>query len=299
MKILVLGGGESPEREVSLRSAANVATAARAAGFEVLEADPKYEPEILNTLPIDALVFPILHGAGGEDGVIQKQLEDLKLAFLGSGSQVSQECFDKWTTRQKLEAAGIVMPKARLVTKDTYKNTDLIKTPYVLKVARGGSSIGTLVVHDPSVVDPAKVEELFGLDDHAVLEELIEGDEVTVPVLDSSALPVIEIIPPANEEFDYDNKYNGRTQELCPAKNISADLQKQARDMAERVHYVMGARHLSRVDMMIDKDDRIYVLEINTMPGMTTGSLYPKSAKEAGMDMPALVKKFAELVTKS
>lgn len=295
MKILVLGGGESPEREVSLRSAANVAAAARTAGFEVLEADPKYEPDILYTLPKEVLVFPILHGAGGEDGIIQKQFEDLKLRFLGSNSQVSKECFDKWRTRQKLQAAGIVMPKAEQVNRESYAGSDIAKGHHVLKVTHGGSSIGTLIVRKEDNNQSA-VEQIFDMENDAILEELIEGDEVTVPILDGQALPVIEIIPPANKEFDYDNKYNGRTQELCPPKNISQELQEKARKLAEKVHSVMGARHLSRVDMMIDGSGEIYVLEINTMPGMTTGSLYPKSAMQAGMDMPALVKRFAQLI---
>jgi D-alanine-D-alanine ligase len=299
MKILVLGGGDSPEREVSLRSAANVADAARRAGYEVLEADPMYEQDILKTLPKDVLVFPVLHGAGGEDGVIQQQLEDLKLLFLGSDSKVSKECFDKWLTRQKLEAAGIQMPVADHVTREDYEQSPIAKKHHVLKVNHGGSSIGTLIVRKDKAENQQAVDEIFGMENDAVLEELIEGDEITVPILDGKALPVIEIIPPSDEEFDYDNKYNGRTQELCPPKNISQELQLKAQALAEKVHSTMGARHLSRVDMMIDKNGQIYVLEINTMPGMTTGSLYPKSALQAGMDMPALVKKFAELVQSS
>lgn len=294
MRILVLGGGDSPEREVSLRSAANVAAAARTAGYEVLEADPMYEPDILKTLPKEILVLPILHGKYGEDGTVQKELEANGLAFLGSGSQVSEVCFDKWLTRRKLEAAGILMPKAEQVDKSTYRDSPISKSHHVLKVIHGGSSIGTLIVRKDEKPQPA--DEIFAMESQAVLEELVEGSEITVPVLDGRALPVIEIIPPADEEFDYDNKYNGRTRELCPPENISESLQAEARELAEKVHAVMGARHLSRVDMMIDKAGKLYVLEINTMPGMTSGSLYPKSAKQAGMDMPALVKKFVELV---
>lgn len=129
-----------------------------------------------------------------------------------------------------------------------------------------------------------------------MLEELIEGTEITVPVLDGQALPVIEIVPPQDEEFDYENKYNGRTQELCPPQNVSRELQNQAQRLAEKVFKIMGARHLARVDMMMDKSGRIYVLEINTMPGMTDSSLFPKSAAAAGYSMPDLVSKFIDLV---
>jgi len=296
MRILVLGGGDSPEREVSLRSAANVAAATRTAGYEVLEADPMYEPDILKTLPKEIFVLPILHGKYGEDGTVQKELEAIGLAFLGSGSQVSEICFDKWLTRRKLEAAGILMPKSEQVDKASYKDNPLSRGHHVLKVTHGGSSIGTLIVRKDEDEKPEAVDEIFAMEAQAILEELIEGSEITVPVLDGRALPVIEIIPPADEEFDYDNKYNGRTRELCPPENVSKNLQTGARELAEKVHALMGARHLSRVDMMIDKAGKLYVLEINTMPGMTSGSLYPKSAKQAGMDMPALVKKFVELV---
>jgi D-alanine-D-alanine ligase len=122
------------------------------------------------------------------------------------------------------------------------------------------------------------------------------GNEITVPILDQKALPVVEIVPPDNEEFDYDNKYNGRSQELCPPLSVPRETQKQAQELAEKVHKTMGCRHLSRVDIMIDKAGKLYVLEINTMPGMTDQSLYPKSALVAGMMMPDLMTKFVELV---
>lgn len=295
MKVLVLGGGISPEREVSLRSANNVADAARQAGFEVKEADPADGLDVLDGLK-DTLVLPILHGKNGEDGFIQRELEARNLPFLGSDSAASIACFDKWATRLELTHAGIKMPQADFVDEKNYGLSPLAKRHHALKVVHGGSSIGTHIARADEDKDTAAVNQIFAMEDKAVLEELIEGSEITVPVLDGKALPVIEIIPPADEEFDYDNKYNGRTQELCPPKNVSQELQLKAQELAEKVHRVMGARHLSRVDIMIDKTGKLYVLEINTMPGMTSGSLYPKSAKQAGMDMPALVKKFVGLV---
>jgi D-alanine--D-alanine ligase len=166
----------------------------------------------------------------------------------------------------------------------------------VLKVVSGGSSIGTLIVEDPGKISPDKVSDIFKLDSQAVVEELIVGQEITIPVLDKTALPVIEIIPPENEEFDYQNKYNGRSQEICPPNNVPEGLQKKAQLLAEKVHQTMGARHLSRVDIMIDKSANMFVLEINTIPGLTDQSLYPKSAAVAGLTMPQLVTKFAKLV---
>lgn len=296
MKILVLGGGDSPEREVSLRSAKSVAEAARQAGFEVQESDPKDGLTVLNSATKDTLVFPILHGKNGEDGVLQKQLETRHLPFLGSDSSSSEACFDKWITRQKLEKVGLPMPKAALITKENYKNEPLAKTPHVLKINHGGSSIGTLIVRDVPNLNPAAIEALFDMENEAVLEQLIEGTEITVPILGSKALPVIEIRPPVNGEFDYENKYNDQSAEICPPESVSQDLQNKAQELAKKVHKVMGCRHLSRVDIMIDIADNLYVLEINTMPGMTGQSLYPKSVAVAGIDMPSLIKEFATLV---
>jgi D-alanine-D-alanine ligase len=185
---------------------------------------------------------------------------------------------------------------AVLVDREEYKKAPLAAKPHVLKVNHGGSSIGTLIVRNVQTVSPADIDTLFNLENQAVLEQLIEGTEITVPVLDKSALPVIEIRPPANSEFNYENKYNGQSAEICPPESVSQAVQKRAQEIAQKVHSVMGARHISRVDIMIDKAGNLYVLEINTMPGMTDQSLYPKSANVSGLTMPNLVKKFVQLV---
>jgi len=296
MKILVLGGGNSLEREVSLRSARSVANAARQAGFEVEQKDPADGLGFLDSLDKSTLIFPILHGAGGEDGVIQKEFEKRSIPYLGSDSRSSEQCFDKWRTRQKLIAVGLPMPKGAQVNETEYPNHELSKKPHVLKVVHGGSSIGTLLVPDLSLINHASVKEIFKLDSQALLEELIVGHEITVPIFDTKALPVIEIVPPPDEEFDYENKYNGRTQEICPPTSVSDELQRQAQMLAEKVHEIMECRHLSRVDLMINDKNELFVLEINTMPGMTGQSLYPKSAAVSGMDMPTLFKKFVKLL---
>ncbi len=296
MRILVLGGGTSPEREVSLRSAKAVANAARQAGYEVDEADPRAGYKILDNLPNDILVFPILHGADGEDGVLQVEMDKRQLAYLGSGAISSKNCFDKRKTREILVKAGIQMPLAELVNQDTYEANPLAQKPHVLKILHGGSSIGTLKADKPGDLTQKQIEDIFNLENSALIEELIEGTEITIPILGDKALPVIEIIPPANEEFDYENKYNGRTQELCPPKNVFERVQRESQALAENVHQNMGCRHLSRVDIMIDKDNNLFVLEINTMPGMTDQSLYPRSANVVGLPMPELVNKFVSFV---
>jgi D-alanine-D-alanine ligase len=296
MKILVLGGGDSPEREVSLRSAKAVSDAARRAGFEVEEYDPANGLAYFDKVAKSTIVLPILHGINGEDGVIQAELEKRGLPFLGADAASSATCFNKWQTREELRTANLLIPEGVLVTKRSYKGDALCQRPHVLKVLRGGSSIGTLIVRDVAALKQEEVDRLFELDREAVLEELIEGTEVTIPILDKTALPVIEIRPPEGLEFDYENKYNGLTAEICPSETVSAEVQEKSQGLSEQVHEVMGCRHLSRVDIMIDQSDNLFVLEINTIPGLTDQSLYPKSAAVAGLNMSQLVKRFIELV---
>ncbi|MBA3757534.1 D-alanine--D-alanine ligase [Candidatus Saccharibacteria bacterium] len=298
MKVIILGGGNSPEREVSLRSASAVADAARKAGFDVQEEDPADGLGFLDDLGKSDVVLPILHGKGGEDGLIQKEFEDRNLIFLGSGSSSSARCFDKWLTRQDLLKSELPIPEGALVTHETYRQHEFSQKPHVLKVARGGSSIGTLIVRDSRRVTELEVVEIFKLDRQAVLEELIVGTELTVPILDQKALTPIEIKPPDGLEFNYENKYNGATAELCPPASVSQEVQDRAKLLAEQVHQVMKCRHLSRIDMIVDKAGDIKILEINTMPGLTGQSLYPKSAAVAGLDMSQLVTRFVELATR-
>ena len=234
--------------------------------------------------------------SGGEDGELQAELEKRKLPFLGSGSESSKQCFDKWQTRLILQKNNIPVAVAVRVTKETYAGEQIAKRPYVLKILHGGSSIGTLVVRDPLKVTPAQLNEIFSLENDAVLEELVEGIEVTVPILDQTALPAIEVSPPDGGEFDYENKYNGQSAELCPPPSLSTEQHEAAQGLAEKVHAVMGCRHLSRVDTIMRPDGRFVVLEINTIPGLTGQSLYPKSAAVANLSMPELVTNFVGLV---
>ncbi len=296
MNIVVLGGGDSTEREISLKSAQSVAKAVEQSGYEVTLIDPNQGFQILDNLPARTIVLPILHGTEGEDGVIQSELEKRNLPYLGTQSQESKVCFDKWLTLEKLRSANIPVAKGDLVDISSYRDHELAKGPHVLKVARGGSSIGTYIIRNPDDIDFKTAESVFSLDDKVIVEELVEGIEITVPVLDGEALPVIEIRPPENKEFDFENKYNGSTEEICPPQSIDESLQVKTKQLAKEVHQVLGARHLSRIDMIVRPNGEIIVLELNTMPGMTDQSLYPKSAAAAGMSMTDLVKKFINLV---
>lgn len=294
MKVLVLLGGNSPEREVSLRSGTSVRDALTDGGHKVFIYDPQSGYEGLDKYAgkVDC-VFPILHGAGGEDGQVQEELEKRGFKYLGSDSKTSKLCFDKVEFKKILNKLSISTPQSEVATKESFAKSALTGRPYVLKPVNGGSTIDAFIIRKPQTqsIDAA----VFDKYPRMLLEELIFGTEITVPVLGNKALPVIEIIPPEGKEFDYENKYNGATVEICPPKNVPQDKQKEAQSLAEKIHREVGARHLSRTDIIIDESGKLWVLELNTMPGLTSQSLFPKAAQEAGYSLEGLAEKFLEL----
>lgn len=294
MKVLVILGGNSPEREVSIRSGKVIAQALKNAGHEVEEFDPANGLEQLAKLSKNFdCAFPILHGVGGEDGEIQDALEKYNFEYLGSNPEVSRLCFDKADFKETIQKLGIKTPKWQLVNKETIKQAPIDK-PYVLKPPENGSAIDLTIVRNPG--QQSYPENVFDHYPEMLFEELIIGHEITVAILDDKALPVVEIIPPEGEEFDYENKYNGKTQELCPPANVSNEKQQEAQAIIEKIHKAVGARHLSRTDIMVGQDGELYVLDFNTMPGLTDQSLFPKAAQAAGMTMEQLVQKLLDLV---
>lgn len=300
MKVLVLFGGDSPEREVSLRSGAAVNEALKNAGVDTILFDPiDGDEELLKLAQEVDMVFPILHGKNCEDGVIQKKLESVGALFLGSDSKSSAVCFNKEQTHHVLQKSGITMPLFAVVTKKDLQH-ELFRKPFVLKPVNGGSSLDTLVAREVNESILETAEELLNRYETMMLEELIEGQEITVPILDNQALPVIAIVPPLDGEFDYANKYNGKSKELCPAplELVSAQVQEEAQKIAMLVHELLGARHLSRTDIIVTPGGKLYVLELNTMPGMTNQSLFPAAAQAAGYTMEQFVMKLVEIVKK-
>jgi D-alanine-D-alanine ligase len=296
VKILVLGGGGSPERKISLKSARAVAEALEQAGFEVVQADPVDGLGFLEKHMDAQIVFPILHGAGGEDGVIQTELEARGIPFLGSLASSLRISFNKHLTREVLKRAGLPVADGEVITASSYTSSRLRHVPHVIKAVGGGSSIGTIIVRNPETFDMNRLNEVFRVSDEAVIEQCITGIEITVPIFDNKALPVVEIFPPDAGEFNYENKYNGRTKEVCPPESLSPKLQQRVMELAEQVHRKVGARHLSRVDMIVQASGEVVVLEINSIPGMTGQSIYPRSALAAGHRFPELMNMFVELV---
>ena len=287
--VIVLAGGDSDERDISLLSGAAVASALQTAGHTVTTIDPQGGLDShQDALQQGDVVFPALHGKYGEDGGVQTFLEDHKIPFVGSDSKASRLCFDKDEYTQLLAERGIYVPKTELVDQVAFEQSELIKKPFVLKPNDGGSSIDTYIIRDVAQFDKQDFEPAFERHATLLLQELIEGVETTVAVLGAMPLAVIEIIPPQDGEFDYENKYNGMTQELCPPLHVSLEAQQAAQALAKTIHDATGCRDMSRTDIIITSDFRLCVLETNTIPGLTNQSLLPKAAAQAGISMPQL-----------
>ncbi len=295
-KVIVLAGGTSDEREISLKSGAAVARALKTAGYQVDTLDPADGLDnILPRLQEADVVFPALHGKGGEDGTVQKLLEEHGIRYVGPDSQASELCFDKARYTELLHQNGLPAPDTELVKYQEYWRSQLRQKPFALKPNDGGSSIDTFIVRDVANADEAAIKEAFERHGILLLQELIEGDEITIAMLGDEPLPAIEIIPPEGGEFDYENKYNGQTRELCPPEHVSQDAQKQAQQLALEIHRLTGCRDMERTDIMVAPSGELYVLETNTIPGLTDESLLPKAAGKAGYDMPALCDKLVQM----
>lgn len=298
MHYLVLGGGSSPEKDVSYRSATAVKEGLEALNHTVTYLDPSTLPleELLSAARQSDGVFPILHGFGGEDGALQQHFEPAGIPFFGPDAAACANTYDKVVFKKILEAHGIPTPAWNTVSVNSFAEEPLTRAPFVLKPIGGGSSIDTFIVRSLPF-DSAPMLDALSRYDTMLIEELIEGSEITVGILEGEALPVIEIVPPTDGEFDYENKYNGATTELCPPENVSDAVQAKAQALALEIHAVTQCRHLSRTDMLINDKGELFVIDTNTIPGLTSESLFPKAAKVAGYDWVALVERFTKLVS--
>ncbi|MCM8791608.1 MAG: D-alanine--D-alanine ligase [Candidatus Omnitrophica bacterium] len=288
-RIGVLMGGVSEEREISLKSGRAVYNTLKEAGFDVIPVDID-KPEIRENIKkirssgID-VAFIALHGRFGEDGTIQKILEDLNIPYTGSGVEASRLALNKVLSRRYFIEWGLNVPEYRVIEKKEFNKNLLIleelKFPLVIKPSTQGSSIGLFIVENRTELLKA-VEEAFNFDDRIIIEQYIKGREVTVGILEEQPLPIIEIIP-KKRFFDYEAKYTpGLTEYIIPAE-IEEEITKQIRDSALRAHKALGCYGFSRVDMIL-KEDYVYVLEVNTIPGLTETSLLPKAARAIGID---------------
>ncbi len=294
LKIVVMLGGPSAEREVSLRSGAAVAKALRSLGHAVTEVDPK---DGQFDLPGETdVVFLALHGTFGEDGTVQRRLDELGVLYTGCDAEASRLAFDKVLTKQRCLAAGV--PTAKFLVADSGKIPwpQGWQPPLVAKPVRQGSSVGLQFIE--SVEDwNASLAEALKFDSEVLVEEKIVGRETTVGILGGEALPIVEVRPKAGA-YDYRNKYTaGNTEYFCPADFDSATTQR-IQAAAFGAFQAIGGRDYARVDVMVRADSEPVVLEVNTLPGMTETSLLPKAAAAAGLDYAQLCQRMIDLALK-
>lgn len=280
MKIAIITGGETGEREISIKSAQNVANLIDFAETETF-VFPEEKERFLSSSNEFKTAIPIIHGAGGEDGTLQSLLESINIPYIFSGIKTHKIGIDKTKTKETVSTIGITSPK------------ETVDFPAFVKPRFGGSSVASkLCVSQEEFNNLIKENP----DIELIKEEPVKGREFTVGIVEQDGktftLPVIEIIP-KGAFFDFENKYNPEklATEVCPAEipeNLAKELQRQALD----VHTLLKARHLSRSDFIVTPDNNIYFLEINTIPGMTNTSLIPKMLKQAGLSLRELLKEW-------
>lgn len=295
--IIVLMGGPSAEAEVSRRTGAAIAEALISKGYHVstLELNPRTVLQDIENLKGD-VVFNAIHGRYGEDGALQGVLEMAEIPYTGSGIMAHSVGMNKKVSKDVFKGAHIPTAESISYNGNLQSKEDIIKDieskfslPVVLKPATQGSSIGVTIVKEEVQLAKA-VTEALTYDPILVVEQYLNGREFTVSVLDGKALAIIEIRPHSGE-YDYASKYTvGATDYLVPAP-ISADMTKEMQAIGELVYREVQASGAIRVDVMTDDKDNMYVLEYNTIPGMTATSLVPKAAKEVGIDFPELCEK--------
>jgi D-alanine-D-alanine ligase len=291
LRLVVMLGGPSAERAVSLRSGAAVAQALRALGHRVTELDP-LEPTWSLPSGTDA-VFLALHGTYGEDGTVQEQLETLGVPYTGCDARVSRLAFDKAEAKQRFVAHSVPTARYAVIREPASPLPADLPLPLVVKPPRQGSSVGLRFV-DRAEDWPAALSEAFRFGEVALVEERIPGRETTVGILVGVALPVVEVRPKAGG-YDYANKYTaGKTDYFCPAE-FDPETTRRVQADALAAFASLGGGDYSRVDVMVRPDGMAFVLEVNTLPGMTETSLLPKAAAAAGMDFPALCQRMVDL----
>jgi D-alanine-D-alanine ligase len=292
-KIAVLMGGPGSEREVSFATGKGVANALRSLGAAVTEVDVK-GPDFELPRGID-LAFIALHGTFGEDGQVQKILEDRGVAYTGDGAAESELAFDKIRSKEAFRRHDVTTPYWQIVT---IGQRPTIPIPFVIKAPRQGSTVGVHIIKNEREIDAA-IADAGKYDRELLIEKFVPGRELTIGILGEQALPILEIIPKGGF-YDFANKYpflnpsaGGGAEHVCPAK-IPEDLTRVIQDLALRAHRSLGLQVYSRVDIMLPEEGEPAVLEVNTIPGMTEASLLPEAAAAAGIGYAELCARIIE-----
>lgn len=300
-KVVVLKGGRSLEREVSLRSGANVEGALRRLGHDVVGVD--VDQHLVRTLRAEApdAAFIAMHGRGGEDGTVQELLEILRIPYTGSGVRACERSVDKVVAKAIFRNAGIPTPPSYAFGEEAFRELGAADTlvairedlgmPLVVKPAKQGSALGVTIAREPGEI-PSALMSALSYDDRVLLEQYVPGREIAVSVLgtyDPRTLPAVEPVPRQNESYDFEARYTaGMTDFIAPA-DLTAEQAGEAARLALACYRQIGCRTFGRIDMILDADGRFHVLEIDTIPGLTDTSLMPKAAQAAGMEFDDLI----------
>lgn len=299
--VALLYGGKSKEREVSLVSGKATKQGLEQAGFKVTAIDPANSHELVQLIEGDFdVAYVCLHGRFGEDGTVQGFLELLGLPYTGSGVWSSATAMDKTKSKLFYERAGLHVPQSVTLSPDHTSTlqeiVDKVGLPCVVKPPKEGSSVGIHMINTSEELQQA-LDSVFETGDDALVETYVAGMELTVAVLgnkDPLALPVIEIIP-KNHFYDFESKYaEGGSEHVCPAP-LEEEQAKTVQEMAKKAHQALECRGLSRSDFLLDDKGDFWILETNTLPGMTETSLLPDAARVHGMDFPELCKFIVQL----
>jgi D-alanine-D-alanine ligase len=298
VSVAVLKGGRSLERQVSLKSGARVEDALQRLGHDVVGIDVGHDlvTRLRESAPDAAVIC--LHGRDGEDGTVQELLEIIGIPYTGSGVSACMRCADKVVAKHAMRDAGIPTPAFFAFSETAFKQLGAADTlpaieerlgfPVVVKPADQGSALGIRFAPDAGAV-PAALVAAFSYSHKVLLEQAIEGRELAVSILGDEPLPIVEAIPIGEDFYDFEARYEiGRTEFVCPA-DLDDEATARVQALALEVHRLLGCRSLSRVDLMLDGDGRPWVLEVNTVPGMTETSLLPQAADAAGIDFDELV----------
>lgn len=301
LKVAVLMGGRSAEREVSLNTGSQVAGALGVKGHHVVRidtAEPSFIAELIAEKP--DVVFVCLHGRFGEDGTVQGLLELLDMAYVGSGVLASALAMDKVMSKHFFAHTGLPSPDYVHLTPadepDAEEITARLGTKTVVKPANEGSALGVTIAHEPTELAGA-IAEAFKYDDSVLVERFVAGVEVTVGVLGNEelvALPTLEIVP-EHEFYDYESKYvPGMSSHIIPAR-VSDAAAAECQRLAIEAHRALGCRGMSRADTIVEEGGAVWLLETNTIPGMTSTSLLPDAARAAGIEFPDLCERLVRL----
>lgn len=305
-KILVLAGGLSHERDVSLRSGRRVAEALREAGCSAQISD--VDANLLDNIGAEQpdVIWPLLHGATGEDGAVRDVLELTDIPYIGARPGPSRLGWDKPVSKQLLSTMGAHTPRHLALPQSLFRELGAnnvlsailakFDCPLVVKPARGGSALGVTIVRSPDLLPRAMVD-CFAYGDVALIEQAIVGTELAVSVVDTGngprALPAVEIVS-VDGVYDFDARYNpGRVSYFAPAR-LTDDSAQRASELALAAHEALGLRHVSRTDMIVDDAGDIWFLEVNVAPGMTETSLLPQAAHAEKLNLGELYRGIAE-----